>query len=147
MICIQRSKRFSYALLWYEARVNHHTCAYIHRRCTLQKPAHMKHHYVLSCKTCCAQPFPLLLSTLFFVFCCCCLYCSCSLQIMFVALIWYWGGVPWLRQSLPVPHWRGPGSIPEQSMWDLNLMKWHWDRLFSEYLLHFSVSIILLIYV
>jgi hypothetical protein len=32
------------------------------------------------------------------------------------------------------PHHRGsPGSRPGQSMWDLWLTKWHWERFFSEF--------------
>jgi len=26
---------------------------------------------------------------------------------------------------------RGPGSIPDQSLWDLWWDKWHWDRFYS----------------
>ena len=39
--------------------------------------------------------------------------------------------VPWLQSQ--ASHCRGTGSIPQQSTWDLWWIKWHWNRLFSEY--------------
>jgi hypothetical protein len=40
-------------------------------------------------------------------------------------------------------HCTGPGLIPDQSMWELWWTKWHWDRLFSPWVLQISpVSII-----
>jgi hypothetical protein len=38
--------------------------------------------------------------------------------------------VPWLRWLL-VSHHGGPGSHPDQSIWDLWWTKWHWDRFSS----------------
>ena len=41
----------------------------------------------------------------------------------------------------PASHHGGPGSIPGQSMWNLWLSKWHWDRFFPPEYFGFPLSI------
>jgi hypothetical protein len=40
---------------------------------------------------------------------------------------------PWLMGSVDGLPLRGPGSIPDNFIWDLLWTKWCWDRFFSEY--------------
>lgn len=69
-------------------------------------------------------------------------------RTIFIPVVWWWWACHvWHPRIINTGvtlscHWKiltasrfgSPGSVPEKSMWDLKLRKWHWGRFFSEYL-------------